>query len=235
MSSKNPVTLFRLLLLLVAAGIINLLLLSAPVLLLSDARRIIFDPRITTFLFLVNSWCITEIVVSSIHSRPVIHGTSRQWLAPVIGILLLVVFLVSMAEIALSRPLPLGTGAGLGLLLLVAGGTLRCLSIHALGPFFLNEISLLPGQPLVTRGIYGFLRHPSELGTLCLAFGAAVELQSLAGFITCMAVLVPCITMRIRSEDNLLRSCHADAFCRYAREVPALVPMIRLARRDTGP
>jgi protein-S-isoprenylcysteine O-methyltransferase Ste14 len=233
MIGKNLASLFRVLLLLAVAGTINMLLLCAPVLLFSGAQRIGSDPHITIFLFLTNGWCFAEIVVSSLHSRPAMSGTPQRWLAPAIGVAILVVFWVSIAEIALGAPTRFGIDAGVGVILLVVGGALRCVSIHTLGPYFLNEISLLPGQPLVTQGVYGLLRHPSELGTLCLAFGGAIVLHSLVGLIICTVVLLPCVIMRIRLEDTVLRSCHAGAFSKYAREVPALLPLARLARRAT--
>ena len=224
---KNLVKLINLLRRLTLVGIINLLLLCTPILLLDGVDRISSDPHITIFLLLANVWCVMEILASSVHSRPSLSGTSHRWLAPTIGMALLVVFWISIAETALRTPTSFGLDAYGGVTLMVAGGALRCHAIYTLGPYFLDEISLLPGQPLVTHGVYGLFRHPSELGTLCLAFGGAIVLQSLVGLITCTVVLLPCILLRIRLEDTLLRCHHPIAFSKHEREVPALLPLIR--------
>ena len=77
-----------------------------------------------------------------------------------IGILLLKVFWVSLVDCAVRLPSRVGLLVGIGMMLMAAGVALRCLSIHTLGPYFLNEVSILPGQPLVTHGLYGVVRHP---------------------------------------------------------------------------
>ncbi len=62
-----------------------------------------------------------------------------------------------------------------GFLVLLAG---RAWVIASLGPFWTTRIISLPGQALVRRGPYRFLRHPNylvvagEIAVLPLAFGA---------------------------------------------------------------
>lgn len=64
------------------------------------------------------------------------------------------------------------------LVVFVAMQGLRVWTVASLGRFWTTRIITLPGQPLVRRGPYRFLRHPNylivvvEIAALPLAFGA---------------------------------------------------------------
>ena len=164
-------------------------------------------------------------------AQPLTAALGPRWLALVIGSAMLAAFWVSAADAASRLPRPFDAASGAGTVLMVTGIALRYLSIRTLGAYIQNEVAILPGQPLVTRGIFRLLRHPSETGTLCLAFGGVVLLGSLAGAAVCAAVLLPCVIWRTRLEDVMLRRHHPVAFRRYAGEVGAFFPRIRPAIR----
>jgi len=105
-----------------------------------------------------------------------------------------------------------GLVAVFGIIFMITGVTLRCLSIYTLGSYFLNEVSLLPGQPLVTNGIYGLLRHPSEAGIIFLAFGGTMVLGSIVGLIASIILLLPCVFWRTRLEDSMLHYYYSGDF-----------------------
>jgi protein-S-isoprenylcysteine O-methyltransferase Ste14 len=78
---------------------------------------------------------------------------------------------------------------------------------------------------LVQSGIYRVLRHPSELGLLAAACGAACYLHSLAAAIGTCALLLT-VAWRIRWEDEQLARAWPAEFSAYRRRVPALVPRL---------
>ena len=209
---------------LATAAVLHLLLLCAPILLLGDIGRIGGDPGLVIFFFLAGSWCLFESIVAPNRASPRMPANGPRWLAPAIGLALLATFWVTVVDTVFR--VPNWPGAVAGAVLMVAGIALRCFSIRSLGRYFLDEVSLLPGQPLVTEGLYGWLRHPSEAGTMCLAFGGAVLLGSPAGMSVCIAILLPCVVWRTRLEDRMLRRHYSTEFARYAREVPAFLPRI---------
>jgi protein-S-isoprenylcysteine O-methyltransferase len=143
------------------------------------------------------------------------------------GLTLLLVFWASLFDAALRLPVPCGWTAVAGIVLMIIGIAMRYAAIRTLGRFFLNEVALLPNHPLVTHGIYGSLRHPSELGTICLASGGTVLLGSMNGIVICAVVLVPLVIWRTRLEDALLRRRYPLAFHGYSSKVSAFLPMIR--------
>lgn len=212
---------------------LHLLLLCAPLLLLSDIDAMTGRPHLAAFLVLISTWCVVEASVSHSGTHGIRTAAGPRWLPVAIGLVLLVTFWITLVDGALfARRTPM-VAAVTGAVLMGTGIALRCLAVRRLGVFFLNEVAVLPGQPLVTSGIYGAMRHPSETGTLCLAVGGAIMLGSLPGLAACTLLLFPCLLWRTRLEDRVLRRRYPADFQRYATEVPAFLPGFRLtaARR----
>src|SRR5262249_41788739 len=65
-----------------------------------------------------------------------------------------------------------------GAALFVSGAALRVSAIATLGEHFVFEARVTPEQPLVERGLYARMRHPSETGLLAMSLGAALLTQS---------------------------------------------------------
>ena len=83
---------------------------------------------------------------------------------------------------------------------------LRVWTLRTLGDRWTTRIIVVPGEPLVTRGPYRFVRHPNylvvvgEIAVLPLAFGlrATALIFSMAN-----AIL---LAIRVRAEERALRS-----------------------------
>jgi protein-S-isoprenylcysteine O-methyltransferase len=113
-----------------------------------------------------------------------------------------------------------------GLPLMLAGIGLRVLAIRTLGPYFVSETVVRPGQPLVRRGIYQFVRHPSETGLLAMVAGASLLLESRAALVVCFLMLLPISVWRVRREDRCLDTAFGQSFRAYARHVRAWLPFL---------
>lgn len=101
----------------------------------------------------------------------------------------------------LAEHLALGTaGLWLGAPVIAAGVALRVAAIRTLGAGFSS--STVPPPRRVTRGVYRTMRHPSELGLVLAAAGAALLLESvLAAAITAL-VIVPLALHRTAAESR---------------------------------
>jgi protein-S-isoprenylcysteine O-methyltransferase Ste14 len=91
-----------------------------------------------------------------------------------------------------------------GVPIALAGASLRRSAIRALGDAFTSETVLAPGRRVVTRGIYGRMRHPSEVGLLLIACGLTMVGSSVTALAISLLVLVPTVIARVASEDRLL-------------------------------
>ncbi len=209
-----------------SAAFLHLLILCAPAALIDRSVFGAANPRAMVFLFVVSAWVCIESLASGAAVRLPMKCHGPRHLPLAIGLSLLITFWVSLAENALSVPAGFGAAAAAGTSFMVAGVALRYLALRALGPAFLNEVAILPGHSLVTSGIYRWLRHPSEAGTLCLAFGGAFVLGSGVGLVVGLLLLLPGLVWRTRLEDRMLREKHAIQFGHYARRAPAFLPRI---------
>jgi hypothetical protein len=89
-------------------------------------------------------------------------------------------------------------------------------------------------QELTTTGPYAWVRNPLYLGSILIAAGFAVALESwavgLALTILFVAIYVPVIV----SEERFLRATF-PGFDAYCRQVPRLIPRLGFARGASGP
>ncbi len=214
----------RWMLIVALAGLTHLFLLCFPLAFVEHGWRIARTPKMVIFLMVISVWCLTESKVAGTEARRPLKTQGPRWLPLAIGLALLATFWTSIIEHALSHRSPIELTTLFGVILTLIGIALRCISLRTLGSFFLNEIAILPTQPLITTGIYRSLRHPSELGTICLAIGGSIVLGSLSGLVVCTLLLVPGILWRTRLEDGILRMRHTSEFDHYAKEVPAFLP-----------
>jgi protein-S-isoprenylcysteine O-methyltransferase Ste14 len=105
-----------------------------------------------------------------------------------------------------------------------AGAALRLWAVWTLGARFVSAARTAPGAPLATTGPYARLRHPSEVGLLALALGAAALLGSPVFLGLWAAALLPLSLARARREDRVLAAAHGEAFELYRRRTGGFLP-----------
>ena len=232
MDSKRD---FGRLLVIALAAALQLLLLTLPAAFVNSDYVDRANGKLAAFLIAVTLWTFIESLASGNRLSLPIKADGPRWLPLAIGLALLTTFWVSLIDAALSRPTEFGGVAVFGTALMAAGVAVRCFSIRALGGFFVNEVAVLPGQTLMTNGIYGWIRHPSETGTLAVAFGSSLLLGSEYGLSAGVLVLLPLVMWRTRLEDRMLGNHYPFEFPRYAASVPAFLPGIRRLSPLPGP
>jgi protein-S-isoprenylcysteine O-methyltransferase Ste14 len=203
----------------------QLLLLCAPLVLAGGPRPAMPEGRVMLFLAIATAWCVAEAAVQPL--RDSASDGERGWLQPAMGIAVIVVFWISLLEGMGDRRVATGMYALPGAAAMTAGIALRLVAIRTLGRFFLDEIAVAPRQALVTHGIYGRVRHPSEAGTLLLVFGGALLLGSGPGSVLAAVTVLPAVLWRIRLENGLLARSFPTSFRDYARATPNLLPLPR--------
>jgi protein-S-isoprenylcysteine O-methyltransferase Ste14 len=111
----------------------------------------------------------------------------------------------------------------IGVILYAAGGALRLWPVFVLGRRFSGLVAIQPGHTLVTDGIYRTIRNPSYLGLFALSLGWALAFRSLPGVLL-VALMVPPVIARIRSEEALLSAQFGEAYAAYRARTWRLVP-----------
>lgn len=131
---------------------------------------------------LVGAFLVAEAAISLRHERALRHrgaveppGDVHRWMR--------VAYPGSFAAMigeALWRGLPAPPVWWAGLAIFLASKSLKFWAIRALGPLWSFRVLIVPGQALVVRGPYRFLRHPNyvavvgELLSTALMFGSVL-------------------------------------------------------------
>lgn len=79
-------------------------------------------------------------------------------------------------------------------------------------------------EHLITVGPYSMCRNPLYLFSLVGAIGVALATRTLTVPLVVLAAFAGYYPYTIRREERRLREIHGDAFDRYCREVPRLLP-----------
>ena len=93
---------------------------------------------------------------------------------------------------------------------------------------------VLAGHRLVTRGAYGFVRHPAYLAAFLVWLSLAVGFRSGMVLATTVLYVVPIYLLYMRSEEIMLAEFFGDQYREYRRTVPMLVPGFPSASPSRG-
>lgn len=109
---------------------------------------------------------------------------------------------------------------------LFAGGVLRRWCFRALGQFFTGAVTVSPGQPVVDRGPYRFVRHPSYTAGFMIFLGLGIALGNWLS--VAFLFLVPCYVYRRRvlvEEAALLRTI-GEPYRAYMARTKRFIPFL---------
>jgi protein-S-isoprenylcysteine O-methyltransferase Ste14 len=87
----------------------------------------------------------------------------------------------------------------------------------------LEDARVLPGQPLVERGIYRYIRHPIYTGDLVLLLGLELALNS--WLVLAVAPLAGVVVRRALAEEALLEE-HLPGYRDYSRRTRRFIPFV---------
>jgi protein-S-isoprenylcysteine O-methyltransferase Ste14 len=184
----------------------------------------VFDLPFACFLLLTGAWVAAESASSPrspVERRRVDRQGSHQLVS---GLGLLVSQAVAVWEYGASPGVRVGAGWVLAAALLISlGACLRLAAVRTLGPAFHSADVVTEDQALVTTGLYGRLRHPSEAGLLLIALGTAALFSSFGALLITLLVLVPATLRRVHVEDEMLGALFPE-HALWKAQVPALLP-----------
>jgi protein-S-isoprenylcysteine O-methyltransferase Ste14 len=97
-------------------------------------------------------------------------------------------------------------------------------AVRTLGKEWSLTARVVEGHELATKGPYALVRHPIYTGMLGMLLATGIALSHWAALPVAILLYLAGTTVRVRSEEALLREAFGNAFEEYARRVPALVP-----------
>lgn len=111
-----------------------------------------------------------------------------------------------------------------GLVLMTFGIFVRQWSIVALGRYFTGDLRISAGQPVIEKGPYRWVRHPSYSGLIIFFSGFGLALTNASSLAILCIVPTTGLIPRIRFEERALVSSLGEPYRRYAAKRKRLLP-----------
>ena len=99
-------------------------------------------------------------------------------------------------------------------------------AVRTLGKQWSLAARVLEGHKLVTEGPYNVVRNPIYTGMFGMLLATGLAVSHWLGLSMAIVVFAIGTSIRVRSEEKLLREAFGAEFDDYARRVPAVVPFL---------
>ncbi|GAA2614859.1 methyltransferase family protein [Paractinoplanes durhamensis] len=107
-----------------------------------------------------------------------------------------------------------------------AGALLRWWSFVTLGRYFTVVVLTSKDQPVIDRGPYRVLRHPSYTGLLLMIAGVGVMIGNWVGAAGAFVLVLVALLHRMRVEERALTAQLGDRYRDFAAHRARLIPYI---------
>jgi protein-S-isoprenylcysteine O-methyltransferase Ste14 len=113
-----------------------------------------------------------------------------------------------------------------GLGILIAGSLLRRHCWRVLGEFFTGDVRARAEQPVIDRGAYRWVRHPSYTAGIVIVLGIGIALGNWGSVTIPVAITVAVYWYRITVEERALMETIGPRYAEFARTRKRLIPFI---------
>jgi protein-S-isoprenylcysteine O-methyltransferase Ste14 len=125
-----------------------------------------------------------------------------------------------------SATLSRATWAWIGLVVMWLGIALRLWCFHTLGRYFTFTVQTSHDQPVIDRGPYSVVRHPSYLAILVIVTGVGLLIGNVVSLCALVVSVLCGVVYRIRVEDRALLAALGAPYRDYAATHQRLVPHV---------
>jgi protein-S-isoprenylcysteine O-methyltransferase Ste14 len=115
---------------------------------------------------------------------------------------------------------------GAGLITLLSGSLLRRHCWRMLGEHFTGNVKASADQPVVQRGIYRWVRHPSYTGGMLMYLGTGLALTNWLSVLTITIAGAAAYAYRVRVEEQALQENLGGRYQEYMRRTKRFVPFV---------
>ena len=113
-----------------------------------------------------------------------------------------------------------------GIVAIVCGRLLRRHCFRMLGPSFTGSVIVKPGQTVVQRGAYKYVRHPSYTAGIVLFFGVGLSLANWISLAVLLIVVPLTYAYRVRVEEQALLAVLGEPYRQYMSRTARFVPFV---------
>jgi len=113
-----------------------------------------------------------------------------------------------------------------GVALVLLGGLLRRHCWRVLGEFFTGDVRARADQPVINKGAYRFVRHPSYTAGMMLFGGVALAFGNWIGGAILMIAVVAGYLYRVRVEERALCDAIGQPYVDFMRTRRRFIPYV---------
>lgn len=114
----------------------------------------------------------------------------------------------------------------IGMAILLAGSLLRRHCFRVLGTYFTGDVQVLSEQPVIDRGAYRWVRHPSYTGGTLMFAGLGFALTNWASLAILVLSAVVTYSYRVHVEERALVQTLGDPYVAYMKRTKRFVPFL---------
>jgi len=173
-------------------------------------------------------WAVLEVFL---RVRERLQGKGGRARDRATRVLLVVTFAAAITVALLTRSAGPALRIGgewrtLGVVVMWLGLAVRGWAIAALGAAFRTTVEVDPGQAVVSRGPYRWVRYPSYSGLLLILAGLGLAAGDGLALAACIVLPALAIVRRIRVEEAELTRVLGDAYRDYQSGTARLIPRV---------
>jgi len=113
-----------------------------------------------------------------------------------------------------------------GLLLLIAGSLLRRHCWRVLGQSFTGDVSVRADQPVIDRGAYRWVRHPSYTGGMLMFGGAGLALGNWLSVALMLGTTILAYVYRVHVEERAMLAAIGEPYRRFMQTRKRFIPFL---------
>jgi protein-S-isoprenylcysteine O-methyltransferase Ste14 len=113
-----------------------------------------------------------------------------------------------------------------GLAVLICGSLLRRHCWRMLGKHFTGDVRAAADQPVVDRGAYRWVRHPSYTGGILMYLGTGIALTNWLSALIITAAGGLAYLYRVRVEERALQATLGSRYHEYMQRTKRFVPFV---------
>jgi protein-S-isoprenylcysteine O-methyltransferase Ste14 len=121
---------------------------------------------------------------------------------------------------------PASVAVSIGLVVFWGGISLRLWSFRTLGRYFTFTVQTSSDQPVITKGPYRVIRHPSYAGLLLIMMAVGVFIGNWWSLVCLTVATAGGLVFRIRVEERALTQNLGESYRSYAATHKRLVPFV---------
>jgi protein-S-isoprenylcysteine O-methyltransferase Ste14 len=113
-----------------------------------------------------------------------------------------------------------------GIFFMVAGALFRRHCFKMLGDHFRPAVTVVPDQPVIDRGAYKWIRHPSYLAAILMFLGIGLALANWISIAVVVIIPATAYGYRIHVEEQALLETLGTPYREYMNRTKRLIPFL---------